>query len=260
MRVKTFLVIFLVLALGGCNSNTVTNNYIEDKKLDATIIVSSLKTGEEFIINKERSNQRYLPASAFKIPNTLIVLQEEIIKDENDIIRWDGIDKGLFEWNQDQSLKTALPSSCVWFYQELAKKVGIEKYSEYLNKISYGNKKVGARVDSFWLEGDIRISAKEQIDFLKKVYHKEYDFDEDNYQILNDLMIEEKNAEYILRGKTGWAQRVDPQIGWYVGYIETDKDTWFFACNLDIRQNSDAGYRKELVFKYLRELKIIKEL
>lgn len=71
-------------------------------------------------------------------------------------------------------------------------------------------------------------------------------------------MIEEKNAEYTLRGKTGWAQRIKPQIGWYVGYIETSKDTWFFACNLDITQDSDAYYRKELVIRYLKELKIIK--
>lgn len=164
----------------------------------------------------------------------------------------------ICEWNKDQNLKTALPLSCVWFYQELAKKVGIEKYSEYLNQINYGNKKVGTKADNFWLEGDIRISAKEQIDFLKKVYNEEYNFEEDYYKILKDLMIEEKNAEYTLSGKTGRAQRINPQIGWYVGYVETAKDTWFFACNLDIRQNSDVDYRKELVLGYLKDLKIIK--
>jgi len=248
----------LLLNLSGCNNSTVTQNFIDDNNIDATIVVSSLIAGKEFIINEERSEQRFLPASTFKIPNTLIVLQEGIINDENEIIKWDGKDKGLPEWNKDQNLKTALPSSCIWFYQELAKKVGIEKYSEYLNQIDYGNKKVGIRADNFWLEGDIRISAKEQIDFLKKVYTEEYNFKEDYYKILKELMIEEKNAEYTLRGKTGWVQRINPQIGWYVGYVETANDTWFFACNLDIHQNSDADYRKELVLGYLRDLKIIK--
>ncbi|NYB75293.1 hypothetical protein HZF24_14190 [Sedimentibacter hydroxybenzoicus DSM 7310] len=119
------------------------------------------------------------------------------------------------------------------------------------------NKMVRTSADNFWLEGDIRISAKEQIDFLKKVYNEEYNFKEDYYKILKDLMVEEKNSEYTLSGKTGWAQRINPQIGWHVGYVETAKDTWFFACNLDIRQNSDAEYRKEIVLMYLKELNII---
>ncbi len=70
-------------------------------------------------------------------------------------------------------------------------------------------------------------------------------------------MIVENNGEYVLRGKTGWSQHTKPQTGWFVGYIETSKDTWFFACNLDIHKNSDADYRKDLVIKYLHELRII---
>ena len=257
MKIKLILILGLLLILIGCNKSTMTQKYMNDNSINATIVVSSLNTGKEFIINKERSEQRFLPASTFKIPNTLIALQEGVIKDENEIIKWDGNDKGLAEWNKDQNLKSALPLSCVWFYQELAKEVGIKNYSEYLNKMNYGNKLVGSRADNFWLEGDIRISAKEQIDFLKKVYNEEYGFNKNYYKILKELLIEEKNAEYTLRGKTGWAQRISPQIGWYVGYIETTNDVWFFACNLDIHQNSDAAYRKELVLEYLRELEII---
>ncbi|MDF2949744.1 MAG: putative class beta-lactamase, partial [Sedimentibacter sp.] len=193
MKIKFLLILVLLLTLIGCNNSTMTQKFIDDKNIDATIVVSSLNTGKEFIINKERSEQRFLPASTFKIPNTLIALQEGIVKDENEIIKWDGIDKGLVEWNKDQNLKSALPLSCVWFYQELAKEIGIENYSEYLNKLNYGNKLVGSRADNFWLEGDIRISANEQIDFLKKVYSEEYDFNKNYYKILKELLIEEKN-------------------------------------------------------------------
>lgn len=258
-RIGFLLMLFFLLALSGCSNNyTTTQNYLEDKNIEATIVVSSLNTGKEYIINEDRSKQSFLPASTFKIPNTLIALQEGIIKDENEIIKWDGEDKGLPEWNKDQNLKTALPLSCVWFYQELAQNVGTDKYSEYLNEMNYGNKKIGTRSDNFWLEGDIRISALEQIDFLKRVYNEEYNFNKNYYKILKNLMIEEKKDDYTLSGKTGWSQRISPQIGWYVGYVETANDTWFFSCNLDIHQNSDADYRKELVLRYLRELKIIK--
>lgn len=169
------LILVSTLLLGGCNNSTKTQNYMEDNRIDGTIVVSSLDTGKEYILNKKRSEQRFLPASTFKIPNTLIALQEGIIKDENDIIRWNGEDKGLADWNKDQNLKSAFPVSCVWFYQELAKKVGMDNYLDYLDELNYGNKKTGANVDTFWLEGEIRISAKEQIDFLKKVYKEEYE-------------------------------------------------------------------------------------
>lgn len=256
-RISFLSILFLMQVISGCSNSSTTKNYIDENKINATIVVSSLKTGKEYIINEKRAEQRFLPASTFKIPNTLIALQEGIIKDEKEIIKWDGIDKGFSEWNKDHNLKSAFPASCVWFYQELAKNIGIEKYSEYLNEINYGNKETGDRVDSFWLDGDIRISAKEQIDFLKKVYDEEFEFDEEYYKILKDIMIVENNDKYILRGKTGWTQHTKPGIGWFIGYIETSKDTWFFACNLDIYKDSDSDYRKDLVIKYLYELEII---
>ncbi len=71
--------------------------------------------------------KRFLPASTFKIPNTLIALEEGVIQNEKDIIEWDGEDKGWSQWNKDQSLETAFPLSCIWFYQELASRVGDKK-------------------------------------------------------------------------------------------------------------------------------------
>lgn len=253
-----FLPILIAMTLAGCKNTLPTSKYVEENQINATIIISSLNTGKEHILNTERSEERFLPASTFKIPNTLIALQTGAIKDENEIIKWDGKDKGLSAWNKDQTLKTAFPASCVWFYQELAKRVGVETYTSYLNHISYGNKEIGSNVNAFWLEGDIRISAKEQIEFLRGVYEEKYSFDKEYYQILKAGMVEERTPEYILSGKTGWAKRVTPQIGWYVGYLETENDVWFFACNLDIKADEDAKNRKELVFQYFKDLKIIK--
>lgn len=240
------------------DSDSLTKKFIADNNIDGTIVVSSLKTGDTHIINSDRAKQSFLPASTFKIPNTLIALEEKVIKDENEIIKWDGKDKGLQQWNKDHCLKTALPVSCVWFYQELAKRIGNETYLNYLESLDYGNKKTGEELDNFWLQGDIRISAEEQIIFLKNIYNEKFDFNERNYKILKDLLIEEKKDDYILSGKTGWALSVEPQIGWYIGYVEVEEDTWFFAYNMNIFKNADASYRKEIVRMYLEELKIIK--
>ncbi len=234
------------------------NEFISENKINATVVVSSLNSEKGYTHNPDRAEERFLPASTFKIPNTLIALQEGVISDENEMIKWDGQDKGLPQWNKDQSLRTAFPSSCVWFYQELARRIGLEKYEHYLNELDYGNRKIGASVDTFWLEGEIKISALEQINFLKKIYQEEFEFNQSHYTLLKDLMVVEEEPAYILRAKTGWAKRTASQVGWYVGYLETEEDVWFFSCNLEIHQDSDANYREELVMRLFKDLEIIK--
>jgi beta-lactamase class D len=233
--------------------------YIKENNITGTVVIESLKTNKTYIYNDKRSKERFLPASTFKIVNTLIALQEKAVRDENEIIQWDGKDKGIPDWNKNQNMKIAFPVSCVWFYQELAKKVGNGKYLSYLKKMNYGNMKTGKDVDSFWLDGDLRISALEQIDVLRNIYGETYAFDRTYYATLKTLMIVDKNDSYIIRAKTGTTARVSPNIGWYVGYIETKDDVWFFACNMELRNPEQSKLKIEMTYQALKELHIIKK-
>jgi beta-lactamase class D len=232
--------------------------YMEENRIKGTVVFESSKTRKTYVYNPARSNESFLPASTFKIVHTLIILQERALKDENEMIKWDGRDRGYPGWNRDQNLTSAFPVSCVWFYQELAKKIGNDKYLSYLGKMHYGNAKTGANVDSFWLDGDLRISAVGQIDVLKNIFGKKYSFDNRNYEILKTLMVVDKKDNYIVRAKTGTVAKGSPNIGWYVGYIETRDDVWFFAGNLDMVTGEQSGLRKEMIYAALREIKIIR--
>lgn len=227
---------------------------MEGNHLNGTVVIESLKTKERHVYNEKRSKEYFLPASTFKIVNTLIALWEKVIHDETEIIKWDGKDKGRVEWNKDQNLKSAFAVSCVWFYQELAKRIGNDRYLIYLRKIRYGNMKTGSGVDSFWLNGDLRISAVGQISVLKDIYAKNGPFDGSAYEILKSIMIVDKTDDYIVRAKTGAASNV----GWYVGYLETGDDVYFFSCNIDIADNEQLKYRKEIIYTAFKELGIIK--
>jgi beta-lactamase class D len=224
----------------------------KDRGVEGTIIISSLDGKINYVHNSDRSETRFIPASTFKIPNTLIALEEGAIKNEKEVIKWDGKDKGFDTWNKDQTLQTAFSVSCVWFYQELARRVGNEKYLTHLKKLGYGNEKTGPDVTTFWLDGGLKISAREQITLLKKLYEESLPYSKGNIKLLKKIMIVEENPQFTIRAKTGWAMTADPQQGWYVGYVETKGQTWFFATNLEIKKKGDNAFRKEITMAALK--------
>ncbi len=124
----------------------------QSRGVEGTIIIDSLDSKKTYVYNEIRSEERFSPALTFKILNTLIALEEGAVKNEKEVIRWDGKDRGLDAWNKDQTLETAFPISCVWFYQELARRIGNEKYITHLKKAEWGNQKASLEVTTFSLK------------------------------------------------------------------------------------------------------------
>ncbi len=214
---------------------------------------------EHWVHNNSRADTLFVPASTFKILNTLIALDAGVI-DEKEVLKWDGKDKGIEAWNRDHTLETAFKSSCIWFYQELARRIGTDKYKAILKQVGYGTANPGPNLETFWLEGDLKISAGEQIEFLKRLYRRELPFRASSYDTLARLMILEQKPSYTLRGKTGWAgmgQKDSRQIGWLVGYVESRGKTWFFATNIDITKPEDARYRQEITLEAMKQKGIL---
>lgn len=231
--------------------------YFKSNRLSGTVIVENLSGSERYVYGAEGEDRAFLPASTFKIANTLIALEEGAVKSVEETVPWDGKDKGLPEWNRDQCVMTALPSSCVWFYQELARRIGNAAYLAWLKRLDYGNAKTGKDLDSFWLDGDLRITPKGQIAFLKKVYREEFPFKGESYAALKNALTVKRSGASVLRAKTGWTMRVKPQTGWYVGWLETGKDAWFFAVRIDIMAERDAVFREKATLRALEGLGLL---
>ncbi len=220
--------------------------------INGSLLFESLdgKTKHQYNVNDQES---FIPASTFKIPNTLIILEEGFIKDSFEVIKWDGKEREYAPWNKDQTLKTAFQYSCVWCYQRYAIKVGDKKYHEYLRKFNYGNLLTGKNIQRFWLDGELRVSVKEQIRFLRKVHAENLPIQNNHIHILKSIMLSEDNEDYKIWSKTGWSGK----DGWYVGYLVTDVQTWFFANHIEINRNSDLEFRKRLTIEAFRALNII---
>lgn len=216
------------------------------------IVVSSLHEGKTFMHNDARANERFTAASTFKILNTLISLEEKAVSSKDDIFKWNGHAYSIPDWNRDQTLESAFKASCVWCYQELARKVGAGKYRAYLRKTGYGELHQPFKTTTFWLDGSLKISAVEQIDILKKIYRRSLPFSTASYDTLRQVMLVEQTPKFSLRAKTGLAGDSKPQVGWYVGYVETAADVWFFALNMEVRDAKDIPLRLTLAREVLR--------
>jgi beta-lactamase class D len=201
--------------------------------VNGTVVLLDMSRQTCVRFNPERAGERFLPASTFKIFNTMVALDEGSIPDAETVLKWDGVERALPAWNRDQAMREAFQSSTVWFYQELARRTGEADMREWLQREQYGNADISGGIDRFWLDGGLRISADEQVAFLWKLHRRELGFSVRAQQIVYDLLLWEQTAEQTIRGKTGWTEVDGRQLGWFVGYVERGTDVHIFALNFE---------------------------
>ncbi|EDP70736.1 beta-lactamase [Flavobacteriales bacterium ALC-1] len=236
---------------------------IDSANVDGAILIYDFEGKKYYSNNFEWTRKGKLPASTFKIINSIIALEIRVVENDSTLFKWDGEKRRIKNWEQDLIFRDAFHFSCVPCYQEIARKIGAKKMTKYIDKLEYGNMKVdSSNIDLFWLEGESRISQFQQIDFLKRFYLSKLKISKRTETIMKRMMIMEKSGNYKLSGKTGWSIRNGNNNGWFVGYIENENKTYFFATNVEPKEQFDMKMfpliRKDVTFKAFEQMKIIK--
>lgn len=251
-----FLALMLTVSLGSiANAKSETKElHVEDlfHGVPGTTVIKNLKTDKVYTYNLERSNTRYTPESSFKVPNALIGLEEHAVQDEYDVKRWDGVVRQFDTWNRDHTLASAMRYSAIWYYQAMARDIGSERMQANLDRIDYGNRDISGGIDTFWLNSSLTISAQEQAHFMEELVEETLPFGEQTMKTVKRIMIDNEQDDYTIHGKTG-TRLSDMGLGWYVGYVETDRGTWVFATNVD----SSGTTAKTITLECLEELNIL---
>lgn len=213
------------------------------KDVQGAFVLYDLNNNHYIRYNEQRCRQRFSPKSTFKIPNSLIGLETGVIKDADFVIRYDsqkypsgdwGTGYPFIHWAQDHTLRSAIKYSVVWYYRELAKGVGAERMRKYVNAFKYGDRNIKGSVDGFWLDNRLHISADEQIEFLKKFYAGKLPVSKRSTDIVKDILVLEQTPDYKLSGKTGGGSiESGKYIGWFIGYLETRGNVYFYATNIE---------------------------
>ena len=198
--------------------------------------------------------------------NRLLSLEPCVIKDEHELEQWvgktDTVKYGYRpEIYRDMTVKEAFEVSAGWVFIELARKIGKEKYRQYLKLCQYGNLDIDHAEDDFWNFGSFGISPKNQVEFLRKLYNGQLPFSPRNAAILKKVMLTEQTDAYTLRTKTGWTRANNINTGWWVGVIETKTGVYFFATRLlQDRKKNTANFgacRKEITKSVFKDLHIL---
>ena len=179
----------------------------------------------------KRARTRFIPASTFKLANTLIGLDSGAVRDVDEIFSYDGQPRFLKAWEQPMGLREAIRVSNVPVYQELARRIGLERMHSGVKKLGYGNCQVGAQVDNFWLVGPLKISAIEQCLFLARLAQGQLPFSAAHQAAVREISLIESGPGWELHAKTGTASQAS--LGWWVGWVFKDGQIYCFALNLD---------------------------
>ena len=212
------------------------------------------------------SHRETLPASTFKVLHTLIVLEEGTVADAQTVIPWPGqTDTVKYGYRpeiyHDLTLRRAFRASAGWAYVEQAKKIPKDRYRHHLTASRYGNGDLSTEDPDFWNFGPFAVSPVNQIETLIGVYEESLPFRPESFAVLKELMVEEETPDYILRAKTGWTREGGVNLGWWVGYVETADNVWFFATRLEMDRAASppnfAECRKEVTRTVLRQLDVL---
>lgn len=228
----------------------------------------------QIVFNPDRAGVRFPPCSTYKIPHTLIALEERVVSSPDQVVKWDEkqftIDPDIGEelrrkWAQDMTLRKAFQCSCVWFYQRISRHVPPATMKGYLEKFDYGNKDNSGQRDRFWLgEGNtLQISAMEQVAFLEKLHRRAFPLSPQTYNQAEQVFLTEDAPGYALYSKTGTGKLPSGRyVGWQVGYAVQkgagkapgqSGTVFYFAFNMEGKNMDDiVQNRPGLVRELLR--------
>jgi beta-lactamase class D len=246
MKLKLLSAFVLISFLYSCSPNNVEEDkslgrYFTENKVVGCFGLYNNATNEFTFYNKKRfTDSSYLPASTFKIVNSLIGLQTGVIINDSMIIKWDGVKRNVEAWNQDLSMYQAFRISAVPYFQEVARRIGKERMEYWMDTVNYGAGpkdtvfRIKTAIDTFWLDNSLKITPDEELGLVKMLYFDQLPFFKTYQETVKKAMLFENETTYRLAYKTGWGRKENgDHLAWIVGWVEENNHPYFFVLNFE---------------------------
>jgi beta-lactamase class D len=202
------------------------------------------RDAEKSLIERGDCAARLSPASTFKIPHALVALETGVVTTTS-VERWDGVTHGQqAEWNHDHTVVSALRPSVLWFFQRIAPRIGAERMTTWLERFEYGNHDVSGPITEYWINGRLRISPREQVQFLRRFYRGKLPItpayieavrqglEQKPGTVQNALGVHRLKGDWrraTLNAKTGATSVTGLRVSWLVGELRSSGREYAFA-------------------------------
>ena len=228
-------------------------------KYEGSFVLYDLGNDAWSIHDIEHATLRVAPDSTYKIYDALFGLEEGVITPQDSFIAWNGENYPFEAWNADQTLQSAMASSVNWYFQSVDEQLGTTSVYDYIKEIGYGNKNMSGDFSTYWMESSLKISPIEQVELLTQLQNNNFGFAPENINAVKDAICLSSSDAGTFYGKTGTG-RVDGQDvnGWFIGYIETADNTYFFATNIGADSDATGGNATEITMSILSDMNIWK--
>lgn len=224
---------------------------------EGSFVLYDLEEDHWEIYNMDRALTRVPPDSTYKIYDALFALEEGIITPEDTLLPWDKTTQPFDEWNQDQTLASAMAASVNWYFQALDRQLGKAVLRSYVQKIGYGNEQITGELSSYWLESSLKISPAEQVKLLTGLHQNSFGFAPEHILAVKDSLLLAESEQGAIYGKTGTGCiNGQDRNGWFVGFSETDGHTCFFAVNIAGASNASGSAAAQIALSILSDRKL----
>ena len=211
------------------------------------------------IYNMDHASTRVSPNSTYKIYDALLGLESGIITPEHSTFTWNGEPYPFNSWEADQDLTSAIHNSVNWYFQAIDSQAGFEAVRTFLQTINYGNQNTGTNLNLYWTDFSLKISPIEQVELLQDFYQNHFHFDSKNIQAVKKALLLSTTSSGSLYGKTGTGRVNGKDVnGWFIGYIETANNTYYFATNIQAPSNATGSQATEITEAILSDFGIWK--
>ena len=211
------------------------------------------------IYNIDNASTRIPPNSTYKIYDALLGLESGIITPEHSTFTWNGEPCPFDSWESDQDLTSAMHNSVNWYFQAIDSQAGFQSVKTFLQTINYGNQNTGTNLNLYWTDFSLKISPIEQVELLQNFYQNNFHFDRKNIQAVKNALLLSTTSSGSLYGKTGTGRVNGKDVnGWFVGYIESDNNTYYFATNIQAPSNATGSQATEITETILSDFGIWK--
>jgi len=228
------------------------------KGFDGCFIIQPLDGSWTLRHNDRRCAEPLSPCSTFKIFNALAALESGAIEGPETKLQWDGKPKAIKAWEKDHTLATAIRDSVLWYFQEVAGRIGEKRMQQYLDAVGYGNRDMSSGLKTFWLQTSLKISADEQVRFLSRLYRNQLPFSQRAMDEVKQMLVLDKGKNWTLSGKTGsGATDGKRTLGWFVGCIKSYEREYVFALNIAAPDNAWGPGAREIAKIILKDLGLI---